>query len=152
MAAVLLGKLSLLRVIRRHGIRGLREARARRRLAGAVRRRAHDEREHFHRGGVIEFDSIARRTALYERIAQRLEDLDRPVAEPGVGRLERLLVEPPPFRDYGRAAKERNARIESVLGDLERARADIGPNENHAATHDGRAGAFETGRSQRVGK
>ncbi len=99
---------------------------------------------------MIEFASIARRTALYERIAERLEELDHPVAALGVGRLERLLAEPPPFRDYGLTAKERNARIESILCDLKGDRIDGVPDENHTARVDGRAGALEIDRSQRV--
>lgn len=155
MAAFLAEHRSLLRAFRRHGLRGLGEARARCRLARAVRRHARDEREHRHRGGVIEFASIAARTALYERIAERLEDLDLPVAAPGVGRLERLLAEPPPFRDYGPAAKERNGRIESILVDLERDRADTARDQNQAPRQvnvDGGAGAFEIDRPQRAEK
>jgi hypothetical protein len=141
-------QLSLLRIVRRHGLGGLREARARRRLADAVRRRAYEEREHCHRGGVIEFASVARRTALYERIAERLQELDRPVGALEVGRLERVLAEPPPFRDYGLAAQERNTRIESILRGLETDRAEALPDKNKAVHVDGRAGAFD--RSQRV--
>lgn len=66
----------------------------------------------------------------------------------GVARLERLLAEPPPFRDYGVAAKERNARIESILRDLKNDRADALTDENHAASVDGRARAFEIDRSE----
>jgi hypothetical protein len=149
-AAVFRDQLSFLDAVRRHGLGGLRKARARRRLAGAVRKRAREEREHCHRGGVIEFASVARRTALYERIAERLEELDRPVGALGVGRLEHVLAEPPPFRDYGLAAKERNARIESILCDLEVDRPDAVPVENHTARVDGRAGVFEIDRSQSV--
>lgn len=112
---------SLLRAAQRLGLRGLLEARKRRRLARAVRRRAREEREHCHRGAVIEFASVAARTALYERIAEHLEDVDRPVAALGVGRLERLLAEAPPIRDYGPRAGARNARIASILAELERA-------------------------------
>lgn len=146
---------SLVRALRRHGLRGFLEARSRQRLARAVRRHAHDEREHRHRGGVIEFASVAARTALYERIAERLTDLDLPVAARGVGRLERLLAEPAPFRDYGPRARERNARIESVLADLEIERADTVADENRSARElavDGRAGAFEIDRSGRAEK
>jgi hypothetical protein len=127
---------SLLRAVRRHGLRGFREARARSRLARAVRRHARDERDRCHRAGVIEFASVAARTALYERIAERLEELDRPVAASGVGRLERLLAEPPPFRDYGLPAKDRNARIESILADLEIERAARSADQKAAATDD----------------
>jgi hypothetical protein len=153
-AAVFRDPLSLLHAVRRRGLRGLREARERRRLARGVRTRAHEEREQCHRGGVIEFASVSRRTVLYERIADRLEDLDHQVAVLGVRRLERLLAEPPPYRDYGAAAKQRNARIESILRDLdldlERGRAHAVRGENHAARVDGRAGAVEIDRSQRV--
>jgi hypothetical protein len=149
-AAVFRDQLSLLSAVRRRGLRGLREARERRRLARGVRTRAHEEREQCHRGGVIEFASVARRTALYERIAERLEDLDHQVAVLGVRRLERLLAEPPPYRDYGAAAKQRNARIESILRDLERGRVHAVRGENHAARVDGRAGPVEIDRSQRV--
>jgi hypothetical protein len=146
---------SLVRALRRHRLRGFLEARSRQRLARAVRRHARDEREHRHRGGVIEFASIAARTALYERIAERLQDLDLPVAAHGVGRLERLLAEPAPFRDYGPRARERNACIESVLADLEIERADKVADESHSAPElaiDGRAGAFEIDRSGRAEK
>jgi hypothetical protein len=140
----------LLRAIRRDGIRGFREARARRRLARAVRNFVVDEREHRHRAGVIEFASIAARTALFAQIADRLEDADRPLAVSGVERLERLLAEPAPFRDYGPAAKQRNARIESILRDLEPDAAHALAGESHAANVDGREGGFELDRSRRV--
>jgi hypothetical protein len=140
----------LLHSLRRDGIRGFREARARCRLARAVRKYALDEREHRHRAGVIEFASIAARTALFEQIADCLEELDCPVAALGVERLECLLAEPAPFRDYGPAAKKRNARIESVLHSLDSDRASALANENYAARVDGRAAAFESDRSQRV--
>jgi hypothetical protein len=140
----------LLHALRRNGFRGFREARARSRLARAIRNYAVDEREHRHRAGVIEFASIAARTALFAQIADRLEDLDRPVAASGVGRLERLLADPAPFRDYGPAAKERNARIESILRGLEPDAADAMPDESHAASVDGRAAALERNRSRRV--
>lgn len=65
------------------------------------------------------FASIAARTALLMAIADRLDDIDRPVARLGIERLERLLAEPAPFRDYGPRAIERNARINSILEDLE---------------------------------
>ena len=136
---------SLLRVLRRHGLRGLGEARSRRRLAHAVRRHARRERERCHRAGVIEFASVAARTALYERIADRLEELDRAVADCGVERLEHLLAEPPPFRDYGLPAKDRNARIESILADLESEGAGKFADRNSAPTDEfpakGRAAA-----------
>lgn len=146
-------QLSLLHVLRHSGRRGLREARARRRLACAARSRAREERDHCHRGGVIEFASIARRTALYGKIADWLEELDRPVARRGVERLERLLGEPPPFRDYGLAAQERNARIASILRDLELECTEAVRDEKDASrelTRDGRGRAVETDRSQRV--
>jgi hypothetical protein len=149
-AAVFRDQLSLLHAVRRRGLRGLHEARERRRLSRAVRTRAHEEREHCHRGGVIEFASVARRTALYEGIADRLEELDRPISALGIGQLERLLAEPPPYRDYGAVAKERNARIELVLRALEGDRGDAIPDESHAACIDGRAGAAEIDRSQKV--
>jgi hypothetical protein len=146
---------SLVRALRQHGLRGLLQARSRQRLARAVRRHARDEREHRHRGGVIEFASIAARTALYERIAERLADLDLPVAARGIAGLERLLAEPAPFRDYGPRARERNARIESVLADLEVERADAVEDENHPTPElavDGRAGALQVDRSGRAEK
>jgi hypothetical protein len=92
---------------------------------------------------------------LYERIAKRLEKLDYPVAYRAVEGLERLLAEPPPFRDYGPAAKERNARIESILVDLEVDRADTVMDQNHAFREgdvDGRADAFAVDRRQRAEK
>jgi hypothetical protein len=146
---------SLVRAFRRQGLRGFLEARSRQRLARAVRRHARDEREHRHRAGVIEFASIAARTALYERIAERLEDLDLPVAARGVARLERLLAEPAPFRDYGPRAKARNACIESVLADLEFERAETAADDNRPAPElalDGRAGVFDIDRSGRAEK
>ena len=98
---------------------GRAELRRRVLLARAVRIHAGHEREQCHRGGVIEFASVSTRAALYEEIAKRLEDLDCPIASVGLTRLERLLAEPPPFRDYGGVAAARNARIASILGDLE---------------------------------
>jgi len=80
-----------------------------------------DERDVFHRASVIEFGSIAARTALYERIAQRLEDTAQPIAPAGVRRLEQLLDEPPPVRDYGPRARALNGHIESILAELESA-------------------------------
>jgi hypothetical protein len=147
---VLRDQLSFLHAVWRHGLRGLREARERRRLACAVRTRAREEREQYHRGSVIEFASLARRTALYERIAERLEDTDRPASPLGVGQLEGLLAEPPPYRDYGIVAEERNARIELVLSDLEVDGGDAMPAETPASCFDRRAGAVEIDRSQRV--
>jgi hypothetical protein len=96
-----------------------REHRERRRLARRVRAHARAERERYHRAGVIEFDSIAVRTALYEQIARRLDESSRPLAESGLDQLESLLAEPPPVRDYGPRAAARNERIASVLADLE---------------------------------
>jgi hypothetical protein len=134
---------------------GARVTPARHRLARAVRRHARDEREHCHRAGVIEFASVAARTALYERIAERLEDTDRPVAALGVERLERLLVETPPFRDYGPRARARNARIESILADLELEHAATLADEKRAhelpADGDPRA-AFQVDEGHGVGR
>ena len=115
---------SALLVLRREGVRGLLAARGRDRLARAVRNHARREREHCHRAGVVEFASVAARTALYDAIAQRLEELDRPIAPRGLARIESLLAEPPPFRDYGPAATARNARIATILADLEVEHAD----------------------------
>ena len=55
--------------------------RERRRLSREVQRYALAEREHFHRASVVEFDTVAERSALYERIADRLRDLERPLPE-----------------------------------------------------------------------
>ena len=77
------------------------------------------EREHFHRASVVEFDTVSERSALYERIADRLRDLDRPLPEDARRDLERLLAEPPPVRDYGLNAVRRNERIAAVLAELE---------------------------------
>jgi hypothetical protein len=93
--------------------------RERRRLARAVRNYAQSEREQYHRAGVLELDSVSERAALYEKIAQCLEDGDRPLAETGLRRLEGLIVTAPPVRDYGPRADERNAFIASILADLE---------------------------------
>ena len=68
---------------------------------------------------MIEFDSIAERTGLYEAIARRLEDEGRPVARSGLGALEELLAAPPPVRDYGPQARARNERIAAILAGLE---------------------------------
>jgi hypothetical protein len=134
-------QLPLLHALRLNGLSGFREARARRRLARAVRKYAVDERELRHRASVVEFASIAERTALLEQIADRLGDLNRPVAALGVERLEHLLAEPAPFRDYGPAAKDRNERIGSILRSLETDRASALPDESQAASVDGQAGA-----------
>jgi hypothetical protein len=149
-ATILGHRLSLIRALGRRGPRGLLEACSRRRLARAVRRHARNEREHLHRGGVIEFRSIAARTALYEGIAARLEDLDLPVAVRGIESIERLLAEPAPFRDYGPRAWARNARIGSVLADLEVEQTDTGTDLNRWATElfrNGRSGAVRADRS-----
>jgi hypothetical protein len=94
--------------------------RERRRLCREVQRYALAEREHFHRASVVEFDTVAERSALYERIAERLRDLERPLPEDALRELELLLSEPPPVRDYGLNAVRRNERIASVLAELER--------------------------------
>ena len=93
--------------------------RERRRLSREVQRYAVAEREHFHQASVVEFDTVAQRSALYERIAERLRDLDRPLPEDALRELELLLSEPPPVRDYGLNAVRRNERIASVLAELE---------------------------------
>jgi hypothetical protein len=118
MAAFALQRWSLARLLRRHSLERAFKKRERRRLARVVRRHARAERDDYHRGDVIEFDSIAIRTALYELIARVLEDLDRPLAKDGLSELESLLAEPPPFRDYGPNAQARNDRIAAILDKL----------------------------------
>ena len=93
--------------------------RERRRLCREVQRYALAEREHFHRASVVEFDTVAERSALYERIADRLRDLERPLPEDALRGLELILSEPPPVRDYGLNAVRRNERIAAVLAGLE---------------------------------
>lgn len=93
--------------------------RERRRLFRDVQRYALAEREHFHRASVVEFDTVAERSALYERIADRLRDLERPLPEDALHDLELFLSEPPPIRDYGLNALRRNERIAAVLAELE---------------------------------
>jgi hypothetical protein len=93
--------------------------RDRRRLSRAVQRYALAEREHFHRASVVEFDTVAERSALFERIAERLRDLDRPLPEGALRDLEIILSEQPPVRDYGLNAVRRNERIAAVLAELE---------------------------------
>lgn len=93
--------------------------RERRRLSREVERYAFSEREHFHRASVVEFDTVAERSALYERIADRLRDFDRPLPEDARRDLELILSEPPPVRDYGLNAVRRNERIAVVLAELE---------------------------------
>lgn len=109
----------LLPDIRRLGLRGPREDRERKWLARRVRAFAHAERDQYHRAGIIEFDSIAIRSALYELIARRLEDSGRTVGKGGLSQLESLLAESPPIRDYGPRAEARNERIASILAELE---------------------------------
>lgn len=99
---------------RRHSV-----SRERLRLARAVRGYAQSEREQYHRAGVLELGSVSTRASLYEQIAERIEDADRPLSETGLQRLEGLLAVAPPMRDYGPRAAERNAHIASILADLE---------------------------------
>jgi cell fate (sporulation/competence/biofilm development) regulator YmcA (YheA/YmcA/DUF963 family) len=84
-----------------------------------VRAYAQAEHEQYHRAGVLEFDSVSARAALYERIAARIEDTARPLAEEGLRRLEDLIAEIPPVRDYGPRAQDRNELIAAILADLE---------------------------------
>jgi hypothetical protein len=90
----------------------------RRRLARSVRGYAQAEREEYHRAGVLELGSVAARTALYEQIAERLEGTDGPLPAEPLERLRALIAEPPPIRDYGPRAEERNTRIAAILADL----------------------------------
>jgi hypothetical protein len=101
-------------IVRWHGL-----SRERRRLSRAVQRYALAEREHYHRAGVVEFDTLAARSALYEQIVDRLQDPDRPLPEGTLRRLQLIISEPPPIRDYGPRAEKRNARIASVLAELD---------------------------------
>jgi hypothetical protein len=94
-------------------------ARERRRLAREVRAYAQTEHEQYHRAGILELDSVSARAALYERIAERLEDAACPLAAEGLRRLEDLIGEAPPVRDYGPRAQDRNELIAAILADLE---------------------------------
>jgi hypothetical protein len=94
-------------------------ARERRRLAREVRAYAQTEHEQYHRAGVLELDSVSARAALYERIAERLENAASPLAAEGLRRLEDLMAEAPPVRDYGPRAQDRNELIAAILADLE---------------------------------
>jgi hypothetical protein len=71
------------------------ESRARRRLAAEVRRHAGREADSLRQGGVVDFREIARRSALSELIACRLEAVDVPVEPLGVESVRRLLDDPP---------------------------------------------------------
>jgi hypothetical protein len=97
--------------------------RRRRQLAAKVRRRSHEEREQLHRAGVVELDSVRIRTALYEVIAARLENVVNPIPDKALDQVEQLLAEPPPVRDYGTRARDRNERIAAVVAALEQERA-----------------------------
>jgi hypothetical protein len=70
------------------------EIRLRRRLAADVRRHAGAEAAHLKRRGVVDFREIARRTALYELIALRLEEVVVPVEPRGMERIQGLLDDP----------------------------------------------------------
>jgi hypothetical protein len=95
------------------------DERRRRRLARELRAYARNEREQSHRASVIELSSVAQRAALLEDLIRRLEDVSRPVSRAGLERLEELLAEPLPFRDYGPRAALRNERIARILVQLE---------------------------------
>jgi hypothetical protein len=84
-----------------------------------VRAYAQAEHEQYHRAGVLELDSVSVRAALYERIAERLEDAAGPLAAEGLRRLEDLIAEAPPMRDYGPRAQDRNELIAAILAALE---------------------------------
>jgi hypothetical protein len=77
------------------------------------------EHEQYHRAGVLELESVSARAALYEQIAERLENTTRPLSEEGLRRLENLVAQVPPMRDYGPRAQGRNALIAAILADLE---------------------------------
>lgn len=89
----------------------------------ALRVRAHARLEaaRRRRGGVVDFRSISRRTALYELIARQLEG-------PGCGRacpealadLTSLMTEGPAISDTGPTAAARDRRVAAVLVSLER--------------------------------
>jgi len=98
------------------------DRRTRRRLVRAVERRAEFEHEQCHRGGVVEFESVAARSALYGLIVRRLQDGRSSLPPAGLKELEHLLAEPPPHRDYGANAEARNDRIARVLERLGRGR------------------------------
>ena len=89
------------------------------RLARATRALAAAERNDFHRGGPLILGAISERLELLERIARLLENRDRDIALAGLADLARLVAEtPPPVRDYGLTARERNDRIAGILTEL----------------------------------
>lgn len=96
------------------------ESHERRRLARSVRAYAQAEREEYHRAGVLELGSVTARATLYEQVAERLEAAEDTLPVEPLERLRALIAEPPPVRDYGVRAEERNARIAAILADLER--------------------------------
>ena len=95
-------------------------------LAGdavALRVRAHAQLEaaRRRRGGVVEFRSITRRTALYELIARHLESPHRSGANPeALADLQSLITERPPIGDTGSTAAARDRRVAAILVSLER--------------------------------
>jgi hypothetical protein len=91
------------------------ESRSRRRLASEVRRHAGSEADLLRRSGVVDFREIARRAALYELIALRLEAVDLPVEPRGVDSVRRLLEEGP-RRERARGAAEAWAPALLALG------------------------------------
>ena len=93
-------------------------ARERRRLARAVTRYAYQEGEKNHRAGILEFQTLATRSALYDEITAALRDSDCDISQAAIGRLRLLLAEQPPVRDYGPRALERNDHIAAILDDL----------------------------------
>src|SRR5215218_3177649 len=93
--------------------------RGRRRLAREVRAYAQVEHEQYHRAGVLELDSVSARAALYERIAELLEDAARPLAGEGLRRLEDLIAEAPPVPHSAPRPKARNKPTPATPPNLE---------------------------------
>ena len=73
------------------------------------------------RGGLVEFRSITRRTALYELIARHLEKPYRRGENPdALADLHSLITEKPAISDAGSAAAARDRRVAAILVSLER--------------------------------
>jgi hypothetical protein len=86
-----------------------------------VRAFAHLEAGRRRCGGVVEFRSITRRTALYELIARHLESTSsRRVNPDALADLQSLMTERPTISDTGLAAATRDRRVAAILVSLER--------------------------------
>jgi hypothetical protein len=90
------------------------------RLARLVRLHARREAARRRGGGVVDFRSIARRGALYELIARRLEKPLGPApTRETLSELQGFFARPAPSLDAGMTARARDARVASILLALE---------------------------------